>query len=135
MESRIMDLVKAMHEQFGLENTTGPTYLESEEKDFRISALQEELNEYSSATNLVDEYDALLDLIVFAVGTLERQGFPLMEGFEIVMAANMAKTVGSNGNKRGGFKRDLVKPAGWQSPEPKLKLLIEDRLIEGDENA
>lgn len=123
-ESRLMNLVKAMHEKFGLANTTGATHLSKEEKDFRVAALQEELNEYSDAESLVDQYDALLDLIVFAVGSLERHGFPLQEGFEIVMRANMAKEVGQNGSKRGGFKRDLVKPAGWQSPEPELENVL-----------
>jgi hypothetical protein len=113
-----------MHEKFGLANTTGATHLSKEEKDFRVAALQEELNEYSDAESLVDQYDALLDLIVFAVGSLERHGFPLQEGFEIVMRANMAKEVGQNGSKRGGFKRDLVKPAGWQSPEPELENVL-----------
>ena len=120
MESRIMGLVKAMHEKFGLANAVGPISLQKEEKEFRIAAMQEELNEYAEAETSVDQYDALLDLIVFAVGTLERHGFPLLEGFEEVIKCNMAKELGQNGKKRGGFKRDLVKPAGWTGPEEKL---------------
>lgn len=123
-ESRLMELVKAMHTKFGLENNFSPTQLSTEEKVFRVTALQEELDEYTAATSLVDQYDALLDLIVFAVGSLERHGFPLQEGFEVVMRANMAKELGQNGEKRGGFKRDLVKPAGWQSPEPELENIL-----------
>ena len=125
MESRIMGLVKAMHAKFGLTNTGKPCHLEPHEKAFRVKALQEELDEYNQANTLVDEYDALLDLIVFAVGTLDRQGLPLLEGFEKVMKANMAKEVGQNGEKRGGFKRDLVKPKGWVGPEAELKQIIE----------
>lgn len=134
MESRIMDIVKSMHKKFGLDNQTGPTKLDEQEKAFRINALQEELNEYEHAQTLVDEYDALLDLIVFAVGTLERQGFPLLAGFEKVMEANMAKEVGQNGSKRGGFKRDLVKPPGWTAPEEKLGLIL-NSLITKDQVA
>ena len=122
MESRVMGLVKAMHKKFGLENTAGPHDLEEDEKQFRATAMLEELDEYVAATTLVDQYDALLDLIVFAVGTLERHGFPLLAGFEKVMEANMAK---ENGEKRGGFKRDLVKPEGWTAPEPKLRLILD----------
>lgn len=125
MESRIMDLVKAMHKKFGLTSAGLPWHLEPHEKAFRVKALQEELDEYNAATTLVDEYDALLDLIVFAVGTLDRQGLPLLEGFEKVMKANMAKEVGQNGEKRGGFKRDLVKPKGWVGPEAELKQIIQ----------
>ena len=125
MESRIMGLVKAMHQKFGLAGDGQPWHLEPHEKAFRVKALQEELDEYNMANTLVDEYDALLDLIVFAVGTLDRQGLPLLEGFEKVMKANMAKEVGQNGEKRGGFKRDLVKPKGWVGPEEELKQIID----------
>jgi len=124
MESRIFNLVRQMHEKFGLENNVGPCYLSDDERAFRVAALQEELNEYRDSDGLVDQYDALLDLIVFAVGTLERQGFPLLEGFEAVMRKNMQKEVGQNGEKRGGFKRDLVKPAGWTGPEAELGEII-----------
>jgi hypothetical protein len=120
-----MDLVKAMHAKFGLENTKGVLHLTKEEKEFRSVAMLEELNEYIAADTLVDQYDALLDLIVFAVGTLERHGFPLLAGFEKVMEANMAKELGQNGEKRGGFKRDLVKPEGWTAPEAKLQLILD----------
>jgi predicted HAD superfamily Cof-like phosphohydrolase len=125
MESKVMDLVKAMHQKFGIENTTGANQLTVEEKEFRSAAMLEELNEYIAADTLVDQYDALLDLIVFAVGTLERHGFPLLAGFEKVMEANMAKELGQNGEKRGGFKRDLVKPEGWTPPEAKLQLILD----------
>ena len=125
MESKVMDLVKAMHQKFGLENTTGPNHLSKEEKEFRSDAMLEELNEYIAADTLVDQYDALLDLIVFAVGTLERHGFPLQAGFEKVMEANMTKELGQNGEKRGGFKRDLVKPEGWTAPEAELQLILD----------
>lgn len=128
MESKIMGLVKAMHEKFGLDNKTGPCDLTEDEKQFRSAAMLEEWDEYVAATTLVDQYDALLDLIVFAVGTLERHGFPLLAGFEKVMEANMAKEVGQNGDKRGGFKRDLVKPAGWTAPEAKLQLILDGQM-------
>ena len=127
MESKLMDLVKAMHAKFGLENIKGVVHLTKEEKEFRSVAMLEELNEYIAADTLVDQYDALLDLIVFAVGTLERHGFPLLAGFEKVMEANMAKEVGQNGEKRGGFKRDLVKPEGWTAPEAKLQLILDSK--------
>lgn len=128
MESKLMDLVKAMHKKFGLENNASPDHLTKEEKEFRSMAMLEELNEYIAADTLVDQYDALLDLIVFAVGTLERHGFPLLAGFEKVMEANMAKELGQNGEKRGGFKRDLIKPEGWTAPEAKLQLILDSNL-------
>lgn len=124
MESKLLESVRKMHIKFGLENTIGPCALSDEEKEFRYKAMMEEVNEYMDATTLVDQYDALIDLIVFAVGTLERQGLPLLQGFEAVMRANMKKELGQNGQKRGGFKRDLVKPRDWVGPEDELQDII-----------
>lgn len=125
MDNKLLQSVKNMHEKFGLANNAGPTSLTSEEKAFRIVALREEIQEYEDSTDLVNEYDALIDLMVFAVGTFERQGFPLQEGFDTVMECNMKKELaGSSEKSKRGFKRDLVKPQGWTGPESKLQQII-----------
>lgn len=71
--------------------------------------------EYLMADNPLEEYDALLDILVFTLGTLERHGFPL-DGIEEVIAANMQKVIGPNA-RRGGFELDLKKPEGWKAPD------------------
>lgn len=125
MESKLMMLVKAMHEKFGLQNDGKPDHLSEEEKKFRIVAMREELTEYENSTELVDEYDALIDLLVFTIGTFERHGFPLQNGFEIVMQKNMQKELaGSSEKSKRGFSRDLVKPEGWTAPEQELQELL-----------
>lgn len=126
-ESQIYYRVREMHEKFKIDYNGPPRKLDKEERNFRIQAMREELEEYASATTLVDEYDALLDLMVFAVGTLYRQGLPLLSGYQLVMSANMRKEVGANkGKSRGEFKADLRKPQGWTSPEGGLKSIIND---------
>jgi predicted HAD superfamily Cof-like phosphohydrolase len=130
MDNKLLQSVKAMHSKFGLENNSGPTHLTPEEKSFRIVALREEIDEYEEATELVNEYDALVDLMVFAVGTFERHGFPLQDGFDAVMTCNMKKELaGSSENSKRGFKRDLVKPAGWTGPEAKLSEILNKPVI------
>jgi len=132
MDNKLLQSVKKMHQKFGLQNNVGVTHLSDEEKKFRIVALREEIDEYEAATDLVNEYDALIDLMVFAVGTFERQGFPLQEGFDAVMACNMKKELaGSSENSKRGFKRDLVKPEGWTGPEQHLaEILNKPQFIE-----
>jgi hypothetical protein len=116
-----------MHKKFGLSHDGDPAHLDLTEKEFRVKAMQEELDEYKEAVGLVDEYDALLDLLVFTVGTLERHGFPLLEGFETVMRANMKKELAASAEaSKRGFKRDLVKPAGWTGPEEELNKILFD---------
>ena len=109
--------VKGMHTQFGIASENLPTFSQ-EEKTFRIMAMLEEVEEYACAETIDDELDALLDLIVFAIGTLERQGLlPIAEkSFNRIMMANCNKELGPN-TKRGSFSLDLVKPKRWVAPQ------------------
>lgn len=109
--------VKGMHTQFGITNEDLPTFSQ-EEKTFRITAMLEEIEEYAYAETIDDELDAIIDLIVFALGTLERQGLlPIAEkSFNRVMVANCNKKLGPN-TKRGSFALDLVKPERWTAPQ------------------
>jgi predicted HAD superfamily Cof-like phosphohydrolase len=111
----ILSRIKKMHTKFGITCDEVPFSLK--EKEFRIMAMQEELDEYIDAETREDELDALIDLIVFALGTAERQGMleVFNQGFNRVMAANCMKEIGPN-KKRDSFALDLVKPKGWQSP-------------------
>lgn len=59
-----------MHVKFGI--TSERVKFSEEEKKFRICAMQEELDEYKEANSKEDELDALVDLVVFALGTAER---------------------------------------------------------------
>jgi len=94
--------------------------LAGEELDFRIQCLAEELLEFGNAKTLAEQYDALLDLIVFAAGTINQQGLSLNPGFMEVMRANYQKEVGTNPNKdrsKTGWSVDLVKPEGFKKPD------------------
>lgn len=110
-------LVREMHEKFGINHAELPNF-DQAEKDFRIACLQEELDEYRDAEKPEDELDALVDMMVFLFGTVERQGFEKVfyRAFARIMHANMQKQLGPN-NKRGGFSIDLQKPEGWQAPD------------------
>lgn len=99
------------------------------EKEFRVAAMREEIDEFIEAETPADELDALVDLVVFAFGTAERLGilkyFEL--AFDVVMEANMKKEVGAT-DKRGGFKLDLRKPEGWKAPDIEQVMKITDNL-------
>jgi predicted HAD superfamily Cof-like phosphohydrolase len=112
----ITNLVKMMHTKFGITSEEVP--FSEEEKKFRICAMQEELDEYKEAETKEDQLDALVDLVVFAMGTAERQGMLEVfdEAFKRVMLANCKKEIGQN-QKRGSFQLDLVKPEGWTAPD------------------
>jgi predicted HAD superfamily Cof-like phosphohydrolase len=87
--------------------------------------MREEIDEFEAATDHHDQLDALVDLIVFAFGTVERAGYSAAfdEAFNRVMDSNMTKTVGPN-QKRGSFSLDLRKPADFKPAD--LSDLVED---------
>lgn len=125
----LLSLIKEMHTKFKINNDNNPVRLSTDEKVFRSACLQEELNEFNEAATIEDEADALLDLIVFSLGTLERMGLleKTEEMFLEVMKANLAKEVGGTKKREGtpAFSIDLTKPKGWTAPD--LKSIIEDK--------
>ena len=113
--------VMAMHRHFGIDYNGNPRMLSLEETEFRVAAFREEVQEYEDAGTLEEALDALVDLMVFALGAVERHGFmKFQEAFARVMTANMAKEVGNNPEKaegRASWQADLVKPDGWMSAD------------------
>jgi predicted HAD superfamily Cof-like phosphohydrolase len=128
LESKINEA----YTKYGLAYEGPPRHLSPEEKQYRIACCREEIEEYNEAETLTDQYDALIDLLVFTVGTMYRHGFPVQEGFDAVMACNLQKQPGNNPHKtdkaRAEYKGvDLVKPAGWVGPEDKLIQILVER--------
>ena len=85
--------------------------------EFRAKFLQEELDELKGAKEAEDVVDALIDLCVVAIGTLDAFGVDAHTAWDRVHRANMQKEVGikfSRPNPLG--LPDLVKPAGWTAP-------------------
>ena len=103
--------IVAMHEKFGISWST-LDHFTVDEKHFRTSAMLEEISEFLVAQKAEDELDAMVDLVVFALGTVERMGYSHVfeEAFTRVMESNMSKNLGPN-QKRGSFALDLQKPA------------------------
>ena len=93
---------------------------------FRIDFLQEELDEMldcmsdsyaKPASRADDTVDALIDLCVVAIGTLNAFDVDAYEAWERVHEKNMEKNPGVNANRPNKFGfPDLIKPEGWQAP-------------------
>lgn len=88
--------------------------------DFRISMMQEELDETRNAFLNKDPeevVDGIIDLCVFAIGTLEVFGVDANKAWDQVYKANMNKEVGiKEGRPNPLGLPDLVKPKGWKGP-------------------
>ncbi len=116
-DNYIYERIKAMYEKFDLLHPV----VTPRDKHVRITMLQEELNEYHEACTATDEADALVDLLVFTVGTMIVSGYPLNPIFDAVMDANESKELGDKGR---GTKRDLIKPIDWTGPEYKIAEIL-----------
>ena len=102
---------------------------------FRIDFLQEELDEMRNAvvnrqagkidasTAADDVVDALIDLCVVAIGTLNAYDVNAYEAWDRVFDANMEKEVGVKASRPNPLGLpDLIKPEGWTAPNHKDNL-------------
>jgi hypothetical protein len=117
--------IAAMHTKFGvnpvirgLDADKLRTFLK-----FRIDFLQEELDEMKAAYNkepgqaAEDVVDALIDLCVVAIGTLNAFDVNAYEAWNRVDEKNMLKDPGVNPNRPNPLGLpDMIKPAGWTPP-------------------
>lgn len=86
--------------------------------EFRKGFLQEEMRELETAESAEDVVDALIDLCVVAIGTLDLFEVDAWLAWDSVHQANMAKQVGVKESRPNPLGLpDLVKPEGWQSPD------------------
>jgi predicted HAD superfamily Cof-like phosphohydrolase len=116
--------MKLMHEKFGVHDWFQAN---KENKDlmdkylrFRLSMCKEELDETMTAIESKDAeeiVDGLIDLCVFAIGTLDVFGVDANKAWDQVYEANMVKSPGVKEGRPNPFGLpDLIKPEGWKSP-------------------
>ena len=85
--------------------------------EFRIKFLEEEMRELRSAESAEDVVDALIDLCVVAIGTLDQFDVDPYVAWDNVLDANMKKEVGiKEGRPNPLGLPDLMKPEGWIAP-------------------
>jgi len=114
-----------MHNKFGVkewfdknkdDKDLMATYLK-----FRLSMCQEELGETLDAFENKDPeeiVDGLIDMCVFAIGTLDVFGVDANKAWDAIYEANMSKESGVKPGRPNPFGLpDLIKPADWQGPD------------------
>ena len=87
---------------------------------FRLSMCKEELDETLAAVATKDPeeiVDGLIDLCVFAIGTLDVFNVDAHKAWDSVYKANMSKSPGVKEGRPNPFGLpDLIKPDGWTAP-------------------
>lgn len=108
-----------MHNKFGTHKAMHAMDNEKLKKflEFRINFLQEELNEMKNAESAEDVVDALIDLCVVAIGTLDAYNVDANKAWDEVLEANLNKEVGVKASRPNPLGLpDLIKPEGWKGP-------------------
>lgn len=123
--------VREFHKAFGHPVADQPQPMLPSRALKRVKWMHEEIDEFLHSTleskdtvdTITGQADAMIDLIYFALGTLVEMGVKPEELFNIVQRANMAK-LHADGKAHYNADGKVVKPAGWQPPEPQLRAEI-----------
>ena len=117
--------IQDMHTKFGVNSVIRGLDKEKLAKflEFRLNFLQEELDEAKEAFSTLkanraeDVVDAMIDLCVVAIGTLDAFDVDSYEAWNRVHSKNMEKIPGIKPGRPNPLGLpDLIKPPGWTSP-------------------
>lgn len=116
--------INEMHAKFGVhewfEANKDDKDLMKKYIQFRLDMCKEELYETYDALDDKDPeeiVDGLIDMCVFAIGTLDVFGIDANQAWDRVYAANIAKSPGVKEGRPNPFGLpDLIKPEGWSAP-------------------
>ena len=117
--------ISDMHQKFGVNKwfTKNKSNKELMKKNlmFRMLMLNEELHETMQAVNSENPeeiVDGLIDICVFAIGTLNVLEVDADKAWDAIHNANMAKEPGVKAGRPNPFGMpDLLKPEGWKGPD------------------
>ena len=118
---RMLDKVQAFNVDVrGVQLPQTPQSLTREEAHRAVGAIGEEIKEFCEAVEAQDpleQADALLDMVFFALGRLVEMGVPAWAVMQEISRANNDKQPGALSKRPGWNGRDAVKPVGWRGPD------------------
>jgi hypothetical protein len=120
MSKDIFRDIREMHDHFGVRKAVLKLDVARlrEFLRFRADCVAEEVSELEAGLRRPEEVvDALIDIMVFAAGTLDLFGVDGQKAWDEVLKANTSKEVGVKEGRPNPYGLpDLVKPAGWEAP-------------------
>lgn len=98
--------------------------LNKDQYQLYCNLIREEFNELCASDNIVDDLDALIDILVVTIGAIHSLGADGEGAWNEVMRTNFAKIDSETGRVRKREDGKVLKPEGWQPPnlEPFTKV-------------
>jgi predicted HAD superfamily Cof-like phosphohydrolase len=119
--TRMLDKVQTFNTNVrGVQIPATPRSLDRAEAHRAVGAIGEEITEFCEAVEAQDpleQADALLDMVFFALGRLVEMGIPAWAVMQEISRANNSKEPGALSKRPGWNGRDAVKPEGWRGPD------------------
>lgn len=113
--------VEAAYAKFQIPLAPGPMFLDAAAESFRVKFIQEEFDELKEGLaeqDMLKTGDALVDLVYVCFGFALMMGLPWKKMWDEVQTKNMQKErATSEDQSKRGTKLDIIKPAGWTSPD------------------
>jgi len=82
-----------------------------------VDLIREEVRELEDSKTRVDDLDALIDIIVVAIGAIHSMGADAEGAWKEVMSTNFNKIDKQTGKVRKREDGKVLKPMGWVPPE------------------
>ncbi|MBQ2634958.1 MAG: hypothetical protein IJF88_10335 [Oscillospiraceae bacterium] len=127
---REWESVREFQISFGHPIADQPHVMDQDRALKRYKWMKEEIDEFLDAgDDIVEQADAMIDLIYFALGTLVEMGIKPDKLFKIVHQANMSK-LWSDGKPHYDIDGKTIKPPTWKDPHHELELAINNMSYE-----
>jgi predicted HAD superfamily Cof-like phosphohydrolase len=97
-----------------------PRELARERVELRAKWMSEEIEEFRNAADIVDQVDAVTDLIYYALGVFVEMGIDGGRVFRFVHEANVTKV---RPGEKPTYNTDgkVLKPEGWVPPKERIR--------------
>ena len=91
--------------------------LNKDQYQLYCNLIREEFDELCESDNIVDDLDALIDILVVTIGAIHSLGANGEAAWQEVMRTNFAKIDPATGKVRKREDGKVLKPEGWTPPD------------------
>lgn len=130
--SAAYNAVRQFHKTFGHPAPDVPQMQPDNLVTRRAAWIMSEVDELVEAPTIIQQADAYLDVIYFALGGLVELGVEPSAIFDLVQAANMAK-IWPDGSVQKDATGKVIKPVGWVAPDAAIADAIAQQIVDAIE--